>query len=234
MNLTIAIFGTRTFGASVARHLHDQGHTITAVIAPAARPPYHQLNDHAVAALPDARPDPLSAWAHRTGTRRIDAVTYTHSACPHVDVIVAAHSHNFIGRATRAKARLAAVGYHPSLLPLHRGRDAVRWTIRDGDRVTGGTVYHLTDNVDGGPIAAQEFTLIPPGVTAGTLWREHLAPLGVRLLGGVVGDVAAGRAMYVPQDEGLATWEPSWERAPLHRPEVPQIGAGQVTAGGQD
>jgi len=45
------------------------------------------------------------------------------------------------GRRTRARARVAAIGYHPSLLPLHRGRDALRWTIRDGDRVTGGSVY---------------------------------------------------------------------------------------------
>jgi hypothetical protein len=28
-----------------------------------------------------------------------------------------------------------------------------------------------------------------------------------------------------PQDERCATWEPSWERAPLHRPELPELGA---------
>ena len=41
----------------------------------------------------------------------------------------AAHSHDFIGRKTRALSRLGALGYHPSLLPLHRGRDAIRWAV---------------------------------------------------------------------------------------------------------
>jgi len=72
-----------------------------------------------------------------------------------VDLILYAHSHDFIGAATRGKTRLGAMGYHPSLLPLHRGRDAVCWTLRMGDKVAGGSVYWLTDVVDGGPIAAQ-------------------------------------------------------------------------------
>lgn len=113
-----------------------------------------------------------------------------------VDLIVAAHSHAFIGRATRARAAVAAIGYHPSLLPLHRGRDAIRWTIRDGDKVTGGSVYHLTERTDGGPIAAQEHLFVPPGSTPETLWREHLAP-----------SVCAS----------WSAWSPTWPRAAVSR-----------------
>ena len=143
---------------------------------------------------------------------------------PGTDIIVAAHSHDFIGARTRSRANFGAIGYHPSLLPLHRGRDAVRWAIHGGDRVAGGSVYWLTDNVDGGPIAAQEHVFVRPGDTVETLWRELLAPLGVRLLLKALSDLDRGLAVRVPQQEICATWEPSFERPPLYRPELPQLG----------
>lgn len=48
--------------------------------------------------------------------------------------------------------------------------------------------------------------------------------MGVRLLGEVLRDVEDGILIEIPQDEELATWEPSWTRPPLYRPELPQIG----------
>lgn len=45
--------------------------------------------------------------------------------------------------------------YHPSLLPLHRGQDAVE-AATGGDKVTGGTVFHLDEGFDTGPIAFQD------------------------------------------------------------------------------
>ena len=127
---------------------------------------------------------------------------------------MAAHAHAFIGAAARGRAKVAAIGYHPSLLPLHRGRDAVRWTIRDRDRVTGGTVYHLTERVDAGPVATQEHVLVPPGATVRGLWRDLLAPLGVRLLLRVADDLANGVRIEVPQDESMATREPAMSAPP--------------------
>jgi methionyl-tRNA formyltransferase len=85
-------------------------------------------------------------------------------------------------------------------------------------------VYWLTDNIDAGPIAAQEHVFVRPGDTAETLWRELLAPLGVRLLLKTLADLDRGLAVRVPQDEICATWEPSFERPPLFRPELPQLG----------
>ena len=97
------------------------------------------------------------------------------------DILMAAHSHHFISAKVRGNVRLAC-GYHPSLLPLHRGRGAIRWAIHCGDTVTGGTVYELGDVVDGGPVLAQEPVLIARNATAKTLWREKMFPLGIKLL----------------------------------------------------
>jgi methionyl-tRNA formyltransferase len=141
-----------------------------------------------------------------------------------VDLIIAAHSHDYIGLKTLATTTLGGIGYHPSLLPLHRGRDAIRWTLRFGDKVTGGSVYWLSKNVDGGAIAAQEWCFVPPGWDATKLWRERLQPMGIRLLAQTLDDLDRGKIVAVPQDERLATWEPALDQPPIYRPDLPRIG----------
>lgn len=141
------------------------------------------------------------------------------------DLLIAAHSHQFVSAAVRNRLRVGAIGFHPSLLPIHRGRDAVKWTIKLRDRLAGGSVYWLTDNVDAGPIAAQEHCVVAPDDTASTLWRDKLFPMGVRLIGRTLDDIAAGRLIMVPQDESAATWEPALDSPPLYRPELPQLGS---------
>lgn len=223
--MDIYISGRGVFAVQVAEALADAGHRIAGVASPRCR--------GACSGEDDGDPmtwDRLRSWAFPRKIPWIESLELRAEHVPNeTEIIVAAHSHAFIGRRTRARARVAAIGYHPSLLPLHRGRDAVKWTVRDGDKVSGGTVYHLTERTDAGPIAAQEHILVPPGSTAETLWREHLAPLGVRLLLGTVSDLAHGRRVEVSQDEELATWEPSMDSRPLFKPELTQLPAADST-----
>ena len=102
---------------------------------------------------------------------------------PNTDLIVTAHSHARIGKDALHAARLGGIGYHPSLLPRHRGLAAVEWTIKEGDPIAGGTIYHLADRMDAGAIAAQDWVFVKKGETARELWERALAPLGQRLLG---------------------------------------------------
>jgi len=129
-----------------------------------------------------------------------------------VDLIVAAHCHCFITPGALAAARLGAIGYHPSLLPRHRGRDAIRWALHMHEQVTGGTVYWMNERADSGPIAAQGWCHIRPDDTPDALWRRELAPMGLRLIGEVLAEIAWGMITAVPQDEALATWEPAFTR----------------------
>jgi methionyl-tRNA formyltransferase len=126
-----------------------------------------------------------------------------------IDLIVTAHSHARISAEALAKAKLGGIGYHPSLLPRHRGIAAVEWTIREGDPIAGGTVYHLADRMDAGAIAAQEWCFVKKGETARELWERALAPLGQKLLGDVI-DYASARDSLPskPQDEQFATDAP--------------------------
>jgi len=134
---------------------------------------------------------------------------------PGVELMVLAHAHCYVTTGARRRARLGAIGYHPSLLPRHRGRDAVRWAIHMRESVTGGTVYWLTDRADAGPIIAQDWCHIRPEDDPTSLWRRELGPMGVRLLSEAVAAVVAGKAAGVPQNEAMATWEPAFERLPL-------------------
>lgn len=139
------------------------------------------------------------------------------------DMLIAAHSHDFVGRRTREKLRIGAIGYHPSLLPLHRGRSSVEWTIRMGDRIAGGTAFWLNDVVDGGPVISQGWCFVRRNDDAASLWRRELAPLGVRLISGAITDIANGKISATPQDHSLATWEPSVDAQPLFRPELLEL-----------
>jgi methionyl-tRNA formyltransferase len=129
---------------------------------------------------------------------------------PGTDLIVTAHSHARVTREALAAAKLGGIGYHPSLLPRHRGIAAVEWTIREGDAIAGGTIYHLADRMDAGAIAAQEWLFVKKGETARQLWERALAPLGQKLLAEVI-DYAKvyGSLPAKPQDEEFATSAPN-------------------------
>lgn len=125
------------------------------------------------------------------------------------DLVITAHSHARIGKDALAKSKLGGIGYHPSLLPRHRGIAAVEWTIKEGDPIAGGTIYHLADVMDGGAIAAQEFCFVKKGETARELWERALAPLGYKLLGEVVDYAIANNSLPATyQDEQFATKAP--------------------------
>jgi methionyl-tRNA formyltransferase len=204
-NLRIILSGQRSFGLAVLRMLRELPHTIVAVYAPLG----DKLHADAVAAG-----HPVNPGGHLSSKTMPDA-----------DLLIAAHSHDFISRPVRNRLALGAIGYHPSLLTLHRGRDAVEWTIRMRDRITGGTVYWLNDTVDGGPICKQDYCLIHPSDTASTLWRDQLFPMGLRLLRAALNEISNGVLTQLDQDHTLATWEPSLTTAPrLHRPELHQLG----------
>jgi methionyl-tRNA formyltransferase len=125
------------------------------------------------------------------------------------DLIVTAHSHARVSREALAVAPLGGIGYHPSLLPRHRGIAAVEWTLREGDPIAGGTVYHLADRMDAGAIAAQDWVFVKKGETARELWERALAPLGQKLLADVIDYAKTHQTLPSrPQDEQFATHAP--------------------------
>jgi phosphoribosylglycinamide formyltransferase 1 len=86
----------------------------------------------------------------------------------------------------------AILNVHPSLLPAFRGVRAVRRALEAGVRETGVTVHFMVEEVDAGPVVAQERVPVLPGDTEETL-LARLHPLEHRLLVGAVADYFRGR-----------------------------------------
>ena len=78
-------------------------------------------------------------------------------------------------------SRWPILNVHPSLLPAFPGGSAVPDALAHGVKVTGVTVHFVVEEVDAGPIVAQEAVAIEPGDTADSL-HERLKAIEHRLL----------------------------------------------------
>jgi phosphoribosylglycinamide formyltransferase-1 len=68
------------------------------------------------------------------------------------------------------------INIHPSLLPKHRGRNAIAQALADGSTMTGCTIHHVDAGIDTGEIIAQTAIAISPGETESELAeRIHAA-----------------------------------------------------------
>lgn len=198
--MKVALVGSRFFGASVLEALLQvKGVDISCVVTIAA-------DDRLALAAQNANlpvhiqtnPKIVPGEAIADGT----------------DVIIAAHTHARISDEALARSRLGGVGYHPSLLPRHRGIAAVEWTILSGDPIAGGSVYHLADGWDKGGIAAQDWCFVAKNDDARSLWERALAPMGLKLLCDVVAHARdSGKLPNLPQDESFATKAPMIRRS---------------------
>lgn len=191
--MRIALIGTRWFGAEMFRLLSEAGHDLVVTAT--------NGGEDALAKAAADVPLVVLDNPHRVVASDIPV--------EEVDAVVAAHTHAFVAKDARDKARIAAIGYHPSLLPRHRGIAAVEWTMRAKDAIAGGSVYHLSGGMDAGALAAQDWCFVYPDDDAASLWRRALAPMGLRLLMKVVHDVETrGFADAVRQDPRAITLAP--------------------------
>ena len=196
--MRVMIVGQKWLAAELLRLCLARGDDVAAVSAP-------RMDDR-LAALATAEGIPVCQVPRRLTGEWVPAG---------VDVLLCANAHVFVTAEARDKARLGALGYHPSLLPRHRGRDAIRWALHMGDVVTGGSVYWLDDGADTGPIAAQDWCWIEPGDSPESLWHRVLGPMGLRLFDRVLTALDTGAMLSVSQDARMATWEPSFNPGKL-------------------
>ena len=103
------------------------------------------------------------------------------------------------------------IQYHPSLLPEHRGPSSINWPIIQGKTRTGLTIFWPDEKLDEGPILLQKEVEIGPDDSLGSIYFNHLFPMGVDAMLEAVDLVRDGKAPRIEQDHARATYE-SWCR----------------------
>ena len=127
------------------------------------------------------------------------------------DLCVMAYVTLFVPQPVLDAPKLGTIQYHPSLLPRHRGPSSINWPIIQGETRTGLTIFWPNEGLDEGPILLQKEVEIGPDDTLGSLYFNHLFPMGVAAMVEAIDLVRAGKAPRVEQDHAQATYE-SWCR----------------------
>ncbi len=194
------MIGQAAFGAKVLEKLLERDENIAAVYAPPERP--------------GGRPDPLKDAATAGNIRVFQPQTYKddgvfaeyRNLSP--DLTVMAFVTTIIPARFFDVPSHGTICYHPSLLPRHRGASGINWAVIMGDSKTGLSIFWPDEGIDTGPILLQKEIPIGPDDTTGSLYFNHLFPMGVDAVLESIDLIKSGNAPKIVQDEAGATYEP--------------------------
>lgn len=201
--MRIVVHGQQAFGRAVLERLVERGEDVVGVFCAPDR---------------DGRPDdPLKEFALERGLslhqpaswKTEEAEALMRSFEP--DLCVMAYVTLFVPQPVLDAPRLGTIQYHPSLLPLHRGPSSINWPIIQGAAKTGLTIFWPDEGLDEGPVLLQKEVEIAPDDTLGSLYFNHLFPMGVDAMIEALDLVRDGTAPRIEQDHSQATYE-SWCR----------------------
>ena len=223
----IAVVATAPFGADVLERLAPR-HEIAYLLT---RPDRPRGRGRRLA------PPPAKEVAERLGIAVRQPERLGDAFVPEVDTLVVVAYGQLVPRSALERARWLNV--HPSLLPRWRGAAPIERALMAGDEETGVSIIELVEELDAGPIAAQQ--RIPVGIDddAGAVFARA-AELTPDLI-----DAALANRRTVPQLEDGITYaekiapadrELEWSRPPeeLHnriRALSPHIGARGMVEG---
>lgn len=198
--MRMLLIGQAAFGARTLEALLANGENVVAVHTPPDRP--------------GAKADPLKELALGRGIPVFQPSTYRDDRVfaqyreLRPDLTILAFVTAIIPAKYFEAASRGAICYHPSLLPRHRGGSAINWAIIMGETRTGLTIFRPDGGIDTGPILLQKEVAISPEETTGSLYFNHLFPMGIEAIVEAVQLIREDRAPSIPQDEALATYEP--------------------------
>ena len=114
------------------------------------------------------------------------------------DLFLVAGWYHMIPKAWRTVA--PAYGLHASLLPDYSGGAPLVWSIINGEKKTGITLFQMDDEVDSGPIAGQKEEPIYPSDQIGDLY-SRIEQRGLELIQECIPKIANGSVELIQQNE---------------------------------
>ena len=198
--MRIVLIGQAAFAAKVLESLLENSENVVAVYVPPDRP--------------GGRSDPLKDAAvskeipvFQPATYKDDQIFAEYSALK-PDLTVMAFVTDIIPERFFEVPSQGTINYHPSILPRHRGSSAINWAVIMGDTRTGLSIFWPDGGIDTCPILLQKEIDIKPEDTTGSLYFNHLFPLGVDSIIESIALIKDGKALKVTQNEADATYEP--------------------------
>lgn len=101
--------------------------------------------------------------------------------------------------------RLGCIGSHPALLPLHRGRHPIIWSLVEGLEESGLTFFYLDEGIDSGDILWQRSFPIGLEDDAASVY-EKIKQLASIAIAEFLPQLEQGCAPRIPQDHQRATY----------------------------
>ena len=202
--MRIAIIGQQDFGKAVLEAFVNRGDTIAGVFCAPEKT--------------GAKSDPLRVAAEqaRIPVRQLSSLKTKEASealrSLDVDLGIMAYVLQFVPQDFANIPRHGMIQYHPSLLPRYRGPSSINWPIIRGDTRTGLAIFRPTDGLDEGPVILRQEVPIGADDTLGTVYFNHLFPMGIIALQEAADLVLSGRARESAQDESQASYE-GWCRA---------------------
>ncbi len=197
--MRIAIIGQQDFGKAVLEAFVSRGDTVAGVFCAPEKA--------------GAKSDPLRVAAEqaRIPVQQLSSLKTQEAAAAlrslDVDIGVMAYVLQFVPQDFAHIPNHGMIQYHPSLLPRYRGPSSINWPIIRGDTRTGLTIFRPTDGLDEGPVILRQEIPIGEDDTLGTVYFNHLFPMGIIALQEAADLVVSGRATQTPQDESQASYE---------------------------
>ena len=122
------------------------------------------------------------------------------------DVAVLVSYGKILKQETIDSFKFGILNIHPSLLPKLRGPSPIKSAILENLEITGESIMKLDEQVDHGPVLAQEeITLSPRKATEQEL-REALFEKGAELLARILPDYLEGKLVPKEQEHSQATY----------------------------
>jgi methionyl-tRNA formyltransferase len=198
----IVFFGTPQSAVPALRALISAGLAPVAVVTRQAKPVGRKAILQESPIEKTARAEGIPVHTPRTLK---DAAFLEWFTSQQPDVAVLVVYGKILPEAVLAVPKKGFINVHPSLLPRHRGASPVVTTVLTGDTQSGSTIIKLDQEVDHGPILAQEKIAVEPRATTGTL-TSTLADLGAKLLVKTVPAYLADSITPKEQDHSGATF----------------------------
>tara|TARA_B100001146_G_scaffold69492_1_gene61445 strand:- start:1141 stop:2058 length:918 start_codon:yes stop_codon:yes gene_type:complete len=203
--MKLIVHGQQAFGKSVLEALLARGEMISAV--------------YCAPDIDGGRPDPLKVFAQDQGLPMYqpksykDPTVWDQIRSLEADLCVMAYVTLMVPEEALNAPRLGSIQYHPSLLPMHKGPSSINWPIINGENKTGLSIFWPDNGLDTGPILLQKDVVIDPDDTLGSLYFNHLFPMGVDAILEAVDLVRDGTALRLNQDPAKGSYEGWCQRA---------------------